>query len=1464
MLAILLSAVLLTGMLPITGLAADDEYVFDTIGYTDTGTSTAATVVDPLSSASDRTVVLTLPYSFAGTIDLNTGFTFTLNSAIDAGPIISFSNTTPAFGAAVTVTVTYTKSGGSSESTQYSLTINKAAAVTPTFSGTVSKSASVAFPSAAEDDIQITAADFDALYTANDGGAMTGISITGSGGAIGVLKLFNGTTYDTYTAGTFIPYANIGNLYFDGTSSGTISYQVTAYYSTSDLSNPATGTVTMSVAFTAITAPTINSAIAETVIVGTPYAFTVTDFTSNCSLNNGTLQSVTITPLGTGTGAGTWASGGGSFTAAQINAGALTFTGTASGTVDFSWSVTNEAGTTTGGTGTITVNAVGDPQITGTVTKTIYKSVSYIFTSSDFSGSYDLNYGTLDKITITPTNTSYGTWYLNGTSFTSATDVTSAQLSAGQLKFVSNGTAGSATFTWAVDTVESATPDTSGTGTIAVANATSSIAYTGTSGSAKVFSSSSFTTACSTATGGQTLSYVTFTIPSSLLGTLYSGYTSSSSLGTAITSSTAHYDFSSNIAFMPTSSSAGTYTITYTGYTTSGSSYTGTVVITYSGGTVSVAYTTAANTAKTFSGSDFYTAFYNTTGLTLSYVTFTLPSSYYGTLYQSYSTYGTLYPVSASTPYYYSSSTPLISSVTFMPYTNYTGTVTIYFTGYSTTGASYTGTVTITVGSSTLNVAYTTAANTAKTFSGSDFYTAFYNATGLTLSYVKFTLPSSYYGTLYQSYSTYGTLYPVSASTAYYYTSSSPLISSVTFMPYSNYTGTVTIYFTGYSTTGATYTGTVTITVGTSTLNVAYTTAANTAKTFSGSDFYSAFYNTTGLTLSYVKFTLPSSSYGTLRYGYSSSSSTGSAVSASTAYYYSSSSPYISSVTFVPYTNYTGTVTIYFTAYSTTGASYTGTVTITVGSSTLNVAYTTAANTAKTFSGSDFYSAFYSTTGLTLSYVKFTLPSSSYGTLRYGYSSSSSTGSAVSASTAYYYSSSSPYISSVTFVPYTNYTGTVTIYFTAYSTTGASYTGTVTITVGSSTLNVAYTTAANTAKTFSGSDFYSAFYSTTGLTLSYVKFTLPSSSYGTLRYGYTSSSSTGSAVSASTAYYYSSSSPYISNVTFVPYTNYTGTVTIYFTAYSTTGASYSGTVTITVSGDVDDITLTTYEDTPITFSSYKFTSVFNDASGLTLSYVKFSLPSSSYGKLLYQYTGDTSTSTAVSASTAYYASSSPYLSYVTFLPAANYSGTVTISYKGYDEDGNSASGDIVITVNAVTGSAIFDDVGSNYDWAADAIDYLYQAGIVNGTGTDTYSPSINISRGDFILMLYRALGFSGTPSSMFTDVPTGSYYYNAIAAAKALGIAEGDGDTFRPNDPLTRQDAMVLIYRALNKTGQSLATGSSSDLSGFSDTSKISSYAQTAVATLVKAGIITGSDGQINPLGYMTRAEMAVVIYRII
>lgn len=170
-----------------------------------------------------------------------------------------------------------------------------------------------------------------------------------------------------------------------------------------------------------------------------------------------------------------------------------------------------------------------------------------------------------------------------------------------------------------------------------------------------------------------------------------------------------------------------------------------------------------------------------------------------------------------------------------------------------------------------------------------------------------------------------------------------------------------------------------------------------------------------------------------------------------------------------------------------------------------------------------------------------------------------------------------------------------------------------------------------------------------------------------------------------------------------------------------------------------------------------------------------------------------------------------------------------------------------------------------YDWAKDAIDSLVKTGVINGTSEKTFSPGANITRADFTVLLVRALNITSESSENFTDVSQNAYYADALAAAKGSGIIVGVGDNkYNPTAQISRQDIMVIINRALEKTGYKLVAADASALSGYNDVADISDYAKNAVAILVKNGIITGTDGSINPKGFANRAEVAVMLNRIL
>ena len=175
----------------------------------------------------------------------------------------------------------------------------------------------------------------------------------------------------------------------------------------------------------------------------------------------------------------------------------------------------------------------------------------------------------------------------------------------------------------------------------------------------------------------------------------------------------------------------------------------------------------------------------------------------------------------------------------------------------------------------------------------------------------------------------------------------------------------------------------------------------------------------------------------------------------------------------------------------------------------------------------------------------------------------------------------------------------------------------------------------------------------------------------------------------------------------------------------------------------------------------------------------------------------------------------------------------------------------------------FKDVGAKYAWAKEAIGYLAARSVILGDNKGNFRPADNVTRADFVVMISRlvSLGSAGS-SEGFNDVPAGTYYTEAVYKAFAVGIVNGTGGgSFNPRGNITRQDAFVILYRLLGRLG--LTDDTKASLSTFGDASSVASYAQQAMEFLVGKGIVQGSGGLLNPRGNITRAEAAVILYRI-
>lgn len=172
---------------------------------------------------------------------------------------------------------------------------------------------------------------------------------------------------------------------------------------------------------------------------------------------------------------------------------------------------------------------------------------------------------------------------------------------------------------------------------------------------------------------------------------------------------------------------------------------------------------------------------------------------------------------------------------------------------------------------------------------------------------------------------------------------------------------------------------------------------------------------------------------------------------------------------------------------------------------------------------------------------------------------------------------------------------------------------------------------------------------------------------------------------------------------------------------------------------------------------------------------------------------------------------------------------------------------------------------AKFTWAQQSIEALASKGVINGISDTSFAPEANITRADFLVILVRGLGLTASFNDNFNDVSPAKYYYEALGIARELGITDGAGNNlFNPDTPISRQELMVLGSRALSLSGAAMPAGSADDILKFSDRAKLAAYAVEDVAAMVKEGIVSGSGSNLNPHANATRAEAAVIMYRII
>ena len=162
-------------------------------------------------------------------------------------------------------------------------------------------------------------------------------------------------------------------------------------------------------------------------------------------------------------------------------------------------------------------------------------------------------------------------------------------------------------------------------------------------------------------------------------------------------------------------------------------------------------------------------------------------------------------------------------------------------------------------------------------------------------------------------------------------------------------------------------------------------------------------------------------------------------------------------------------------------------------------------------------------------------------------------------------------------------------------------------------------------------------------------------------------------------------------------------------------------------------------------------------------------------------------------------------------------------------------------------------------WYHEAVDYALDNGLMSGVSDREFAPGSTLTRAMVAQMLYSLEGKPAAGRADFADVAEGAWYADAISWAAGEGIVSGYGDTFGPNDPITREQLAAILYRYAQNEGYKTSQ-SGKGTEGYLDASSISSYAVKAMDWAVNAGLLSGKgNNTLAPTAGATRAEVAQI-----
>ena len=193
-----------------------------------------------------------------------------------------------------------------------------------------------------------------------------------------------------------------------------------------------------------------------------------------------------------------------------------------------------------------------------------------------------------------------------------------------------------------------------------------------------------------------------------------------------------------------------------------------------------------------------------------------------------------------------------------------------------------------------------------------------------------------------------------------------------------------------------------------------------------------------------------------------------------------------------------------------------------------------------------------------------------------------------------------------------------------------------------------------------------------------------------------------------------------------------------------------------------------------------------------------------------------------------------------------------------------------VTVEAVfapsTSGLPFTDVSAG-DWFYEAVQFVYENGLMDGVGNNLFAPNATLNRAMAVTILYRLEGSPDLDGENlgypFADVDGDTWYSDAVYWARLNGIVDGvENNHFDPTGSLTREQMATILYRYAQYKGADVSA--SGDISGFADSANVSSWAVDAVKWAVGSGLVNGVEGNaLAPQGTSTRAQAAAVLMRL-